>query len=161
MSVLERARTVLQARRDDHLARLVAHLRLPLIRAHNLRRRTTAEDIAAKMRIIGVAPLEAALMRGRGERPLLVPATGGSLPYCAFTDILQLLVFVLPYANADDANYVPDENLEVERCSDGIRPGAAVLDEIGRIRGSRRGHRLHRDPLIRPCEGAHATHHTG
>jgi acetylornithine deacetylase/succinyl-diaminopimelate desuccinylase-like protein len=79
--------------------------------------------------------LEAAIVRGRGERPLLVPAMGGSLPYYAFTDILQLPAFVVPYANADEANHAPDENLEVERFFDGIRTGAAVLDEIGRMRG--------------------------
>lgn len=73
-------------------------------------------------------------MRGRGERPLLVPAMGGSLPYFAFTDILQLPAFVVPYANAGEANHAPDENLEVARFFDGIRTGAALLDEIGRLR---------------------------
>lgn len=77
-----------------------------------------------------VAPLTAAIERGRGETPLLVPAMGGSLPYYAFTDILRLPAFVVPYANADEANHAPNENLELERFFDGIKTGAALLSEI-------------------------------
>ena len=67
----------------------------------------------------------------RGEPPLLYPTVGGSLPDYVFTKILGKHAFVIPYANADEANHAPNENLEVVRFLDGIRCGAAVLDRLG------------------------------
>jgi hypothetical protein len=43
--------------------------------------------------------------------------------------------FVTPYANADEANHAPNENLEVERFYKGIKSGVAVLAELGAMRG--------------------------
>ena len=66
--------------------------------------------------------------------PLLYPTVGGSLPDYVFTKILKKPAFVVPYANADEANHAPNENLEIERFIDGIKTGAALLTEIGRMR---------------------------
>ena len=79
------------------------------------------------------APLQRAIRAGRGEEPLLVPAMGGSLPDYAFTKILGVPTFLTPYANADEANHSPNENMEVDRFIDGIKTGAAVLFELGRM----------------------------
>jgi acetylornithine deacetylase/succinyl-diaminopimelate desuccinylase-like protein len=77
------------------------------------------------------APLRRGLARGQGEEPLLVPAMGGSLPNYVFTKVLGVPAFVTPYANADEANHAPNENLEVARFYKGIKSGAAVLAELG------------------------------
>ena len=37
----------------------------------------------------------------------------------------------MPYANADEANHAPNENLEVERFYMGIKTGAAILAHLG------------------------------
>jgi acetylornithine deacetylase/succinyl-diaminopimelate desuccinylase-like protein len=76
------------------------------------------------------APLRAALTAAQGE-PLLVPALGGSLPDYVFTKILGIPAFGTPYANADEANHAPNENLEVERFYNGIKTGAALLAHLG------------------------------
>lgn len=76
-------------------------------------------------------PLRQAILTAQGEEPLLVPALGGSLPDYVFTKILGLPAFTVPYANADEANHAPNENLEVERFINGIKTGAAMLTHIG------------------------------
>jgi acetylornithine deacetylase/succinyl-diaminopimelate desuccinylase-like protein len=76
------------------------------------------------------APVQHGLAAGQGEAVLIVPAMGGSLPNYVFTDLLGLPTFVTPYANADEANHAPNENLEVERFFKGIKSGAAMLMEI-------------------------------
>lgn len=77
--------------------------------------------------------LAQAVKAARGVDPLLYPTVGGSLPDYVFTKILNRPAFVIPYANADEANHAPNENLEVVRFIDGIRCGAAVLDSLGRV----------------------------
>ena len=77
------------------------------------------------------APIRRAVVAARGVEPLLYPTVGGSLPDYAFTKILGTPSFVVPYANADDANHAPNENLEIVRFIDGIRTGSALLMELG------------------------------
>jgi acetylornithine deacetylase/succinyl-diaminopimelate desuccinylase-like protein len=79
------------------------------------------------------APIKRAVEAARGVEPLLYPTVGGSLPDYAFTKILGTPSFVVPYANADEANHAPNENLEIVRFVDGIRTGAALLDELGKM----------------------------
>ena len=77
------------------------------------------------------APLVAGLRQATGEEPLIMPAMGGSLPEYVWTKILGVHSFVVPYANADEANHAPNENLEVERFIGGIKTGAAILAQLG------------------------------
>jgi acetylornithine deacetylase/succinyl-diaminopimelate desuccinylase-like protein len=79
------------------------------------------------------APLRAAITAAQGA-PQLVPAMGGSLPDYVFTKTLGIPAFQIPYANADEANHAPNENLEVERFFNGIKTGAAILAQLGAMR---------------------------
>jgi acetylornithine deacetylase/succinyl-diaminopimelate desuccinylase-like protein len=83
------------------------------------------------------APVVSAVRAGYGEEPLLVPALGGSLPDYVWTKILGVPAFVTPYANHDEGNHAPNENLEVERFIGGIRTGAALLCSLGELEVSR------------------------
>ena len=80
-------------------------------------------------------PLRQAILEAQGEEPLLIPALGGSLPDYVFTKILGVPAFTVPYANADESNHTPNENLEVERFIKGIKTGAAMLTFLGRSGG--------------------------
>jgi acetylornithine deacetylase/succinyl-diaminopimelate desuccinylase-like protein len=82
------------------------------------------------------APIQAGILAAQGAEPLLVPAMGGSLPDYIWTELLGIPAFVVPYANADEANHAPNENIEVERFFMGIKTGAAMLVELGAIRKS-------------------------
>jgi acetylornithine deacetylase/succinyl-diaminopimelate desuccinylase-like protein len=76
-------------------------------------------------------PIRQGIVDAQGQQPLLVPALGGTLPDYVFTQILRIPSFVVPYANHDEANHAPNENLEVERFFVGIRTGAAILSRLG------------------------------
>ncbi len=56
------------------------------------------------------------------------------LPDYVFTKLLGLPAFGTPYANADEANHAPNENLSLDCFHKGIRTGAALLSELGRMR---------------------------
>jgi acetylornithine deacetylase/succinyl-diaminopimelate desuccinylase-like protein len=56
-------------------------------------------------------PIRRGIVAAQGEEPLLVPALGGSLPDYVFTKTLGLPAFGVPYANADESNHAPNENL--------------------------------------------------
>lgn len=77
------------------------------------------------------APLRRAFVAAQGEEPLLVPAGFGSLPSYVFTKILDIPAFETPYANHDEANHAPNENLTLSCFYSGIRTGAALLHELG------------------------------
>ncbi|MDI3339437.1 MAG: M20/M25/M40 family metallo-hydrolase [Sphaerobacter sp.] len=72
-------------------------------------------------------PIRLGVAAGQGEEPLLVPALGGSLPDYVFTKVLGIPAFGVPYANPDEANHAPNENLELDRFIKGIKTGAAML----------------------------------
>lgn len=80
------------------------------------------------------APLRRAFVAAQGEEPLLIPAGFGSLPSYVFTKILGIPAFETPYANHDEANHAPNENLTLDCFYSGIRTGSALLHELGLLR---------------------------
>lgn len=62
--------------------------------------------------------------------PILKPTLGGSLPTAVFADVLDLPVVTVPYANADENNHSPDENLVLNCFDAGIRTTIALLREV-------------------------------
>lgn len=80
------------------------------------------------------APIVDAIRTARGVVPYLLPSAGGSLPDYVFTRILGVPAFVTPYANADEANHAPNENLDLALFHAGIRTGSALLDRLGTMR---------------------------
>lgn len=78
-------------------------------------------------------PLRQAFVKAQGEEPLLIPAGFGSLPGYVFTKILGIPAFVTPYANPDEANHAPNENLTLDCFYSGVRTGAALLHELGEL----------------------------
>lgn len=73
-----------------------------------------------------------AVQVAQGVEPLIYPSGAGTLPDYIFTEILGVPSFVVPYANNDEANHAPNENIKIECFYNGIRTGAAILDGIGR-----------------------------
>lgn len=76
-------------------------------------------------------PLRQAIIAAQGVAPLLVPAKGASLPNYVFTKTLGIPAFGVPYANVDESNHAPNENMEVARFFMGIKTGAAMLSYVG------------------------------
>ena len=117
---------------DDVLDKVEAHVRKHAPDVEFIRRggmlpsKTDMESVYAKT-------LVTAIEAARGVPPLLNPTMGGSLPDYVFTKILGIPAFVVPYANADEANHAPNENLKLDLFIAGIRTGAAILTEMGRL----------------------------
>jgi acetylornithine deacetylase/succinyl-diaminopimelate desuccinylase-like protein len=74
-----------------------------------------------------------AVRTGFGEPPIVYPLSGGSLPDYVFTRILGLPSVLVPYANPDENNHSPNENLDVESFFKGIRTTIAVLHEVASL----------------------------
>ena len=60
-------------------------------------------------------PICQAIRAAQGAFPLLVPAMGASIPEYVFTKTLGIPTFGVPYANADESNHAPNENMEIAR----------------------------------------------
>ncbi|MFN8591943.1 MAG: M20/M25/M40 family metallo-hydrolase [Thermomicrobiales bacterium] len=79
-----------------------------------------------------LAPLvRRAVATGFGIPPVDVPLLGGSLPDAVFTRILGLPSFLVPYANADERNHAPNENMTLDRFYAGIRTAASLFAYLG------------------------------
>jgi acetylornithine deacetylase/succinyl-diaminopimelate desuccinylase-like protein len=72
-------------------------------------------------------PVTDAVTDAWGVEPILKPTLGGSLPTAAFERTLDVPCVVVPYANSDENNHSPDENLAVDCFRNGIRTTARLL----------------------------------
>jgi acetylornithine deacetylase/succinyl-diaminopimelate desuccinylase-like protein len=76
-----------------------------------------------------------AVRDSRGTEPV-VSSLGGTLPDYVFTRILGAPSVIVPYANHDEQNHAPNENLRLECFFAGIRTTLHVLDALGRSTAS-------------------------
>ncbi|QQK79353.1 M20/M25/M40 family metallo-hydrolase [Salicibibacter cibi] len=65
------------------------------------------------------------------QEPVLQPSLGGSLPDYVWTKILGLPSVIVPYANFDEANHSPNENMNVENFFNGIHCTCHVINYLG------------------------------
>src|SRR5262249_19383046 len=65
-----------------------------------------------------------------GQRAVLLPTLGGSVPIWAFTDIMKLPTLLVPYANANNRQHSPNEHLRLDHLFQGIRTTAQLLGEL-------------------------------
>lgn len=77
-----------------------------------------------------VEPTMRAVREGWGVEPILKPSLGGSVPTYVFADALDVPCLVVPYANADENNHAPDENIALWCFRSGIRTTVALLGEL-------------------------------
>jgi len=68
-----------------------------------------------------------ALKEAYEEEPVLLPTFGGSLPDYVFTKIMKIPSLIIPYANADENNHAPNENLVLELYHKGIKASAHII----------------------------------
>jgi acetylornithine deacetylase/succinyl-diaminopimelate desuccinylase-like protein len=78
-----------------------------------------------------VAPIAEAIKRVRGVDPFINLCAGGSLPNSVWPEVLGVAHLSVPYANADENNHSPNENLSLERYVDGIHVSAEVFRQLG------------------------------
>jgi acetylornithine deacetylase/succinyl-diaminopimelate desuccinylase-like protein len=71
-----------------------------------------------------------------GEKAVVMPTLGGSVPLWAFTDILKLPTYVVPYANANNRQHGPNEHLKLDHLFQGIRTTAVLLQDLAALPGA-------------------------
>lgn len=64
------------------------------------------------------------------QEPVLQPSLGGSLPDYVWTDLLGAPSIIIPYANSDEANHSPNENMGLDDFMTGIKCTCHVIEEI-------------------------------
>ena len=68
-----------------------------------------------------------------GCKPYVMPRIGATIPEYLFTKVVGIPALTMPYANADENNHAPNENMDVECFYKGIHCTAEVLHEIGNM----------------------------
>jgi acetylornithine deacetylase/succinyl-diaminopimelate desuccinylase-like protein len=126
-------RLVVDQNPDDIFKKLVAHVKkhapaVTVKRLGDMQPSRTSPELKV-VRVVTKAVAEA-----YGESPILQPSLGGSLPDYVWTKILNVPSVVVPYANADESNHAPNENLEVDKFFKGIRCSCSVLSTLGRMK---------------------------
>jgi acetylornithine deacetylase/succinyl-diaminopimelate desuccinylase-like protein len=64
---------------------------------------------------------------GFAVEPVVLPSSGGSSPDHLFTRELGMPIFCIPYANPDENNHAPNENIKLDCFFGGIRTSAALF----------------------------------
>ncbi|WP_100010170.1 M20/M25/M40 family metallo-hydrolase [Lentibacillus sediminis] len=83
----------------------------------------------ADTEVVGV--VRNAVEKAYHQPPILQPSLGGSLPDYVWTKILGVPSVVVPYANFDEANHSPNENIGLDNFFDGIICTCQVIQELG------------------------------
>jgi acetylornithine deacetylase/succinyl-diaminopimelate desuccinylase-like protein len=77
-------------------------------------------------------PIMDATETGWDEKPILKPTLGGSLPTAVFPEHLGVPCVTVPYANSDENNHSPDENLALWCFENGIETTIALCRNMAR-----------------------------
>ena len=124
-------RLVVDQRIDDvyekvrrHAAKVAPRIQVELRGSRTMEATRTRPDHPA------VAVVAGAIKAYRGVGPVLNLSSGGSLPNAVWPDVLGIDHIGVPYANADENNHSPNENLSLERYHDGIHVSAEVFQAL-------------------------------
>ncbi len=67
------------------------------------------------------------------KRPLIVPGGGASLPEYIWSEILNIPSVIVPYANIDENNHGPNENIRLDLFNQGIKISAQIIHDFKNI----------------------------
>ena len=83
------------------------------------------------------SPVSRAVIRATematGERVIVVPTSGGSLPLYHFTDVLGAPLVSVPIVNHDNSQHAANENLRLQNLFDGMQVFAAIIAHLGAL----------------------------
>ncbi|MGD8190683.1 M20/M25/M40 family metallo-hydrolase [Brevibacillus ginsengisoli] len=123
-------RLVVDQEPDDIFEKFCAHVKkhapdIEVIHQGDMKPSRTPADLEI-VKVVVQAVLDA-----YSQEPLLVPGVGGSLPDYVWTQILGVPSVMVPYANADEANHAPNENMVVDLFYKGIACTCHVIHRLG------------------------------
>ncbi|MGE5541894.1 MAG: M20/M25/M40 family metallo-hydrolase, partial [Bacillota bacterium] len=88
----------------------------------------TSMDLPVSKAIVG------AVRSAWGMEPVVLPSTGASCPDYVFTRILGVPSVMVPYANVDESNHGPNENISIDLFMKGIQTSVHAMEAIGVLR---------------------------
>lgn len=77
--------------------------------------------------------VEAAVEDVWSQPPLKLPLMGGSVPNFVFTQTLGIPAVIVPYANHDEDNHAPNENIRLDCFYKGIETSVAILRRLAEL----------------------------
>lgn len=80
-----------------------------------------------------IEPIRQAAEKAFGKTAYIQPSLGGSLPDAVWTKVLGVPSVLVPYANVDEANHSPNENIRVENFFNGIETTCHIIDVMKNI----------------------------
>ncbi|HLN12978.1 MAG TPA: deacylase, partial [bacterium] len=107
-----------------HVARVDPRVEVQARQVGSMEASRTAPDHPA----VGI--VARAIAAVRGVEPQINLSSGGSLPNAVWPNVLGVDHIGVPYANADENNHSPNENLSVDRYYDGIHVSAEVFHAL-------------------------------
>jgi acetylornithine deacetylase/succinyl-diaminopimelate desuccinylase-like protein len=124
-------RLVMDQDPDDIYKKFVAHVKkhAPDVEVKHLGAMSPSRT-SADLKVVDV--VKNAVAKAFDQEPIVQPSLGGSLPDYVWTKILGVPSLVVPYANADESNHSPNENMGVENFFNGIKCTCQVVAELGK-----------------------------
>ncbi|MFX0152878.1 MAG: peptidase dimerization domain-containing protein, partial [Candidatus Hodarchaeota archaeon] len=74
--------------------------------------------------------LEDSLQEGFGQKPVKIPLLGGSLPLYKIYEVTGKPLYVIPYAQPDQGNHAPNENLMLEWFECGVQTSIRLIENL-------------------------------
>ncbi|MFD1173966.1 M20/M25/M40 family metallo-hydrolase [Oceanobacillus picturae] len=123
-------RLVIDQDPDDILEKFIKHVNkhapgVEVVSHGSMKPSRTSPDLEV------VKVVKEAVKEAYHEEPVLQPSLGGSLPDYVWTQILGVPSVIVPYANSDEANHSPNENLNVDNFFKGIICTCSVIRSLG------------------------------
>ncbi|WP_042224225.1 M20/M25/M40 family metallo-hydrolase [Oceanobacillus manasiensis] len=123
-------RLVIDQDPDDILEKFIKHVNkhapgVEVVSHGSMKPSRTSPDLEV------VKVVKEAVKEAYHQEPVLQPSLGGSLPDYVWTQILGVPSVIVPYANSDEANHSPNENLDVENFYKGIVCTCSVIRSLG------------------------------
>ena len=76
--------------------------------------------------------LTKSIEEGFDEKPLKIPLAGGSLPLYSLYTATGKPMYIIPYAQPDEDNHAPNENMMVEWFEKGVKTSIAIIKNLER-----------------------------
>lgn len=123
-------RLVIEQEPDDVFHKFCAHVQkhaadIEVKRLGGMLPSRTAADLNVVREIVG------AVRCAFEQEPVILPSVGGSLPDYVWTKILGVPSVIVPYANTDEANHAPNENMKIDYFLKGIACTCEVIRKLG------------------------------
>lgn len=91
----------------------------------------SVEPYTANQESVYIDKIKDTLEETHDNKPLIKPTSSASLPFHKLSEELEAECILVPYANHDDNQHAPDENMKLDLFRKGIICSAKIMERIG------------------------------